>query len=104
LRSEEAGELKALAEKMEDPSFLEWMRTNGTLCLRHASKIADEIPVDARIAIAELVSRILTELEFDLEGYRKAVRLGAHSGGGVLGRAAEFLVCQRGIPGEETPC
>ena len=31
LRSEEAGELKALAEKMEDPSFLEWMRTRWDL-------------------------------------------------------------------------
>lgn len=100
---EETSELKALAKKMEVPTFLEWMRMHGTLCLRHASEIVDLFP-QARMAIVELVSRTLAELERDLGECRNVARLGSHSGGGVLGRAAEFLVCQRGIPGEETPC
>jgi hypothetical protein len=104
LRREEVRELKALTVKMEVPAFLEWMRVNGTLCLRHASKIAEQLPEQAQTAIAELVSRTLAELKRDLEEYRRLARLGSHSGGGVLGRAAEYLVCQRGIPGEETPC
>jgi hypothetical protein len=104
LRREEAEELKALAEKMEVPSFLEWMTMSGTLCLRHACKVDEQLPAKARGVIAELVLRTLGELERDLEGYRNVARLGSHSGGGVLGRAAEFLVCQRGISGEETPC
>jgi hypothetical protein len=104
LREEEAGKLKELVEKLKTPVFLEWMRINGTLCLRHAGKVADRLPNEARAAIAELLSRTLTELEQDLEEYSKIARQGAHEGGGVLGRAAEFLVCQRGIPGEETPC
>jgi hypothetical protein len=32
-----------------------------------------------------------------LEGFLKGVEEGSHIGGGVLGRAAEFLVAQRGI-------
>lgn len=104
LRREEEGKLKELAENMRTPAFLEWMRINGTLCLRHASKVAERLPNDARAAVTELLSRTLTELEQDLEEYSKVARQGAHAGGGVLGRAAEFLVCQRGIPGEETPC
>lgn len=104
LRQEEAGQLNELVEKMKTPVFLEWMRRNGTLCLRHASKVAERVPNDARAAVAELLSRTLTELEQDLEEYSKVARRGAHAGGGVLGRAAEFLVCQRGIPGEEKPC
>jgi hypothetical protein len=104
LRQEETAQLNELVEKMKTPVFLEWMRRNGTLCLRHASKVGERLPNDARPAVAELLSRTLTELEQDLEEYSKVARQGAHAGGGVLGRAAEFLVCQRGIPGEETPC
>jgi len=104
LRQEEAEKLKELVEKLKTPAFLEWMRLNWTLCLRHASKVAESLPTEARTVIAELLSRTVTELERDLAEYCKVARRGEHAGGGVLGRAAEFLVSQRGIPGEETPC
>jgi hypothetical protein len=50
------------------------------------------------------LARAAGELQHDLENYAKHAQQGDHAGGGVLGRAAEFLVSQRGIPGEETPC
>jgi hypothetical protein len=100
---EETRELKKLETKMRARTFLEWMRLHGALCLHHAKKISAQLPHEGEKVIAELLSRGCEELEADLANYTEQARRGEHAGG-VLGRAAEFLVCQRGIPGEETPC
>jgi len=104
LMREESDKLKELARKMETTAFLEWMRLHGTLCLHHATRIAGELSPEGRKMIAELLSRTWEGLERDLADYAQHAGRGEHAGGGVLGRAAEFLVCQRGIPGEETQC
>jgi hypothetical protein len=104
LMQEECDKLKELARKMETSAFLEWMRLHGTLCLHHATRIAGELSPKGRKIIAELLSRTWKELERDLANYAQHAGRGEHAGGGVLGRAAEFLVCQRGILGEETQC
>jgi hypothetical protein len=104
LLKEETDKLKELAAKMQTPAFLEWMRLHGTLCLHHAKKICEQLSPEGGKVIAEVLSRTWEELEQDLANYAQHASHGEHVGGGVLGRAAEFLVCQRGIPGEETPC
>jgi hypothetical protein len=104
LLQEETDKLKELATKMQTPAFSEWMRVHGTLCLHHAKKINERLTPEGRKVIGEVLSRTWEELEQDLANYAQHASLGEHAGGGVLGRAAEFLVCQRGIPGEETPC
>jgi hypothetical protein len=104
LSSEEAGKIKELSEKMATSEFLDWMRKHGTLCLRHSGQISKLLSSEGRKAVAELLMRTLDELEEDLADYAKRAQSGAHDGGGALGRAAEFLVCQRGIPGEEPTC
>jgi hypothetical protein len=104
LMQEETDKLDELATKMRTPAFLEWMRLHGTLCLHHAEKIVAQLSPEGGKVIAELVSRTWEELEQGLANYGQHASQGEHAGGGVLGRAAEFLVCQRGIPGEETPC
>lgn len=104
LMREETHKLKELETKMQTPAFLEWMRLHGTLCLHHAKKICEQLSPEGDKVIAELLSRTWEELEEDLANYAQHASQGEHAGGGVLGRAAEFLVCQRGIPGEETPC
>jgi hypothetical protein len=104
LKQEEEGRLQELVEKMREPAFLDWMRIHGTLCLRHAHQAYRQLPAPARPVIPQLLSRTADGLEQDLEEYAKHAQHGDHAGGGVLGRAAEFLVSQRGIPGEETPC
>lgn len=104
LSAEETGKVKELSEKMAMPEFLDWMRRHGTLCLRHSGQISKLLSSEGRKAVAELLMRTLEELQGDLEDYAQQAQSGAHDGGGVLGRAAEFLVCQRGIPGEEPTC
>ncbi len=104
LRREEAVRLHELVERMKVPSFAEWMRHSGTLCLWHAARLSESLP-NVRPVVDEILARTVEELEEDI---RKCVVHSAkgqhHVGGGVLGRVAEYLVCQRGIPGEETPC
>jgi hypothetical protein len=104
LRHEETVRLNELAERMKVRSFAEWMRRSGTLCLWHADRLFRRSP-DLRPVVDEILARTVQELKEDL---RKCVAHSSdgqhHVGGGVLGRVAEYLVCQRGIPGEETPC
>lgn len=104
LRREEEVRLHELAGRMKVPSFLEWMRQSGTLCLWHAERLCHELPPHSCGVVAEVLARTSDELREDLKKYAAHAGQGQHAGGGVLGRVAEFLVCQRGIPGEETPC
>jgi len=104
LRREEKVRLDELVQRMRVPAFAQWMRRSGTLCLWHADRLSNRLP-EARPIVDEILARTIEELKEDL---RKCVANSdreQHSiGGGVLGRVAEYLVCQRGIPGEETPC
>lgn len=104
LHREENLRLGELAEQMKVPSFTEWMRRSGTLCLWHAERLSRQLP-DMRPLFGEILARTREELAEDLKKCVANPSRGQHhTGGGVLGRVAEYLVCQRGIPGEETPC
>jgi len=104
LREDEEMKVQHLLEKMNDPAFLDWMRAHGTLCLWHAERVMGRLPPKAQAVVAELLVRTAEGLEQDLAKYARQAKRGSHDGGGVLGRAAEFLVSQRGIPREEKPC
>jgi len=104
LRREEEVRLQELVESMKVPSFVGWMRQSGTLCLWHAERLSQTLPLSSRKVVAEILARTSEELQVDLEKCAVQAKQGQHAGGGVLGRAAEFLACQRVIPGEETPC
>lgn len=104
LRREEAVRLDELVEQVKMPSFAESMRRNGTLCLWHGHELSHRLPTKERTVIEQVLARTAEELDVDLRKCAVQARHGQHAGSGVLGRVAEFLVCQRGIPGEETPC
>jgi hypothetical protein len=104
LRQEEAVRLSELVEQVKMPSFAAWMRRSGTLCLWHAHQLSLRLPTKERNLVEEVLARTIEELDVDLRKCAVQARQGQHAGSGVLGRVAEFLVCQRGIPGEETPC
>jgi hypothetical protein len=77
--------------------FAPWMKTQGTLCLDHAEKVKEFVPLRLRTQVDQIVERNRLELEQELEAFREQLRHGIHEGGGLLGRAAEFLVGQRGL-------
>ena len=94
---EEISRLRELAHKLQGAMFAQWMKTQGTLCIDHAEKVKEFVPIRLRTLVDEIVERNRTELEQELEAFREQLRHGIHEGGGLLGRAAEFLVGQRGL-------
>ncbi|MFZ3212795.1 MAG: hypothetical protein WA188_14920 [Terriglobales bacterium] len=55
------------------------------------------LPEPLRSLVDQIVMRNVAELQQQLKAYREQVREGHRVGGGLLGRAAEFLAGQRGL-------
>ncbi|MGA9208351.1 MAG: hypothetical protein WB347_11155 [Terriglobales bacterium] len=55
------------------------------------------MPEPLRSLVDQIVMRNVAELQQQLKAYREQVREGHRVGGGLLGRAAEFLAGQRGL-------
>ncbi len=81
---EETTRLRELAQKLQRTMFAQWMKSQGTLCLEHGRKVKEFVPLRLRTLVDEIVER-------------NQLKHGIHEGGGLLGRAAEFLVGQRGL-------
>ena len=94
---EETVRLRELGKKFESAVFSQWLTSQGTLCVDHGKKLKEFVPLKCRKAIDELVERNRRELVEELENFREQLKHGDHEGGGLLGRAAEFLVGQRGL-------
>lgn len=55
------------------------------------------VPLHLRTLVGEIGERNRGELEQELATFLQQLKRGIHEGGGLLGRAAEFLVGQRGL-------
>jgi len=89
--------LHEIAEQLRQPKLRSWLQEYGILCLRHGRDVMAKVPADLQGSIQELMARNSREMVETLERFLKGTETGSHVGGGVLGRAAEFLVAQRGI-------
>lgn len=94
---EEVTRLRELAERFQSTMFVQWMTSQGNLCLDHAPKLKEFVPLRMRPTIDKIVERNRAELETELQAFREQLKHGVHEGGGILGRVAEFLVGQRGL-------
>lgn len=97
IREEETRRGEVLADDLKRPAVLEWMRKQGSICVRHAHGLSERVPAGLRMDVAAILERTTIELTNELEMFLDHTKTGIHRGGGVLGRAAEFLVAQRGI-------
>jgi hypothetical protein len=97
VREEEVTRLHELALQFQRPIFVQWMKTQGSLCLDHSGKLKKFVPLRLRTVIDEVVERNRSELREELEAFHEQLKQGVHAGGGLLGRVAEFLVGQRGL-------
>jgi hypothetical protein len=77
--------------------FAEWMNKFGTLCLSHAHRLEESAPERLLEDLRRIVERNTTEIQEHLREYAELLKSGDHSGGGVLGKAAAFLVGFRGF-------
>jgi len=94
---EEKARLHELVQHMQRALFLESMKSQVSLCLDHAHKLEQCAPLKLRPVISEIVERTRSELKQELGAFLEQAVRGNHAGGGILGRAAEFLVSQRGL-------
>lgn len=97
MREEKESRLKEIAEQLRDTGAHSWLYEYGVLCVRHGHEVMTRVPESLRDTVQELLARTGGEVVGLLEDYLERVKSGTHAGGGVLGRAAEFLVAQRGI-------
>lgn len=96
--SEMEGEsIAALRQLLTQPKDREWMHHYGRLCLSHARKLEGLLDDEGRKTIHEIVQRIREELDRELASLLRNSSAHNSSGGGALGRAAEFLASQRGL-------
>jgi hypothetical protein len=98
VHEEEAERLKEVAGELEQSSLTGmWLKEHARFCVRHMLELRKQVPAGLRRTLDEMSGRGTAELELELKVFLQQARQGDHSGGGVLGRAAEFLVGQRGI-------
>jgi len=96
LLAQEVEELKELLSTFRSGLVLKWMEQQGTICSVHGDHLRQLAPEDLRSTIDEIVHRTSANLEADLQAL--LMHPGhARTGGGALGRAAEFLTSQRGV-------
>jgi hypothetical protein len=95
---EEVARLKEVTSELERNTLTGvWLQQHARFCLRHVSEVKKQVPAPLRKIVEELGTRNAADLEAELEEFLQQAKQGDHTGGGVLGRAAEFLVGQRGI-------
>jgi hypothetical protein len=94
---EKQSRMTEIIEELDRPALRDWLHEHGMLCLRHGHELIQKMPEPLRPTVAEAMSRKARELEQELQEFLQHAKTGNHTGGGVLGRAAEYLVAQRGI-------
>lgn len=98
IREEEAARLREVTNELEQGSLTgTWMKQHARFCLPHLRELKNRVSAPLLVVVEEWRKRNIHELEAELQEFVRQSRHGEHSGGGVLGRAAEFLVAQRGI-------
>jgi len=97
IAQEERTRVKEFAASLNNPQFMRWLRDHGALCLPHAQKILSEVPKTAQSDIVLALSRRRSELTQKLTELLRQAGDKLPTQPGVLGRAAEYLVAQRGL-------
>lgn len=87
-------ELLASLERRQVP---EWIERKGVLCLPHGTRMRDDASPSAKALIDTILKRRQQELEKALREFMSGMGRSDSEHGGVLGKAAEYLVSQRGI-------
>lgn len=96
VRTEEDLRIRELATCLHRSDVADWLRTEATLCIPHATKLRRQVPPALASRVDAIVQSCRRQLKEELDQLRKEPGLD-RSGWGALGRAAEFLVSQRGL-------
>jgi hypothetical protein len=97
MQEEKERRLGEIVDQLQEPRLRSWLHDYGMLCSRHGRDVMAKLPEPLQKSVQELITSNRREIAETLEDFLQRVKQGSHVGGGVLGRAAEFLVAQRGI-------
>lgn len=96
LEQEETFRIQELAAYLSSSSVAGWVSKQGVLCHPHGWKLRGKAPASARDLIDAVIGRTRQGMRSALD---RLIREGGHGStgqNGILGRAAEYLVAQRG--------
>jgi hypothetical protein len=94
--AEEELRIREFASSASRPEISLWLRTDAVLCIPHATKLRPKVPFVLVPRIDAIIRDYREQLTSELLQLRDEPGPN-RSGWGVLGRAAEFLVSQRGL-------
>ncbi len=97
VHDEKERRIAELTEQLRHAKIHSWFHDNGVLCLPHGREVMAQLPTPQGDGVQKLLERNGSEIVELLQDYLERAKGGTHTGGGVLGRAAEFLVAQRDI-------
>lgn len=97
IAQEEDRELGEFVQILDIPEHLLRFQKNGGLCIPHARKLFDRVPNDLRDEIILALQRQAVELRRELVTLSRNAKAGITTHAGLLGRAAEYLVANRGL-------
>jgi hypothetical protein len=98
VRAEEQFRIPELTSCLHRPDVADWLHTEATLCIPHASMLRRQLAPALASTVDAIVENCRQHLKDELDQLNREPGLD-RSGWGALGRAAEFLVSQRGLRG-----
>ncbi len=93
--------LQEMVTNIRQGRLRSWLHDNGALCSGYGNDVISKLPEPPREGIQKGLARNGGEIAEILEDFLQRAQAGSHAGGGVFGRAAEFLAAQRGIERQE---
>ena len=97
IAEEEKRKLGEFAQSLGKPESLMRLQQRGGLCIPHARKLLGRVPDNVRNKIISALQKRVVELRRELTALSRCAKSGEAIHPGVLGRAAEFLVANRGL-------
>jgi hypothetical protein len=98
LRLVEDGAVSDFSSSSGRAALMMWLQQGGAFCAPHAAKLQKTLGPAAASLIDEADSRKRSELITALKALMSREEGGSSEQAGTLGRAAEYLVAQRGLP------
>lgn len=96
VEAEEDLRIRELVTLLGKPQIVQWLRTEAVFCIPHATKLRQKVSLILAPRIDTIIANYREQLSDELLQLRDDPGPG-RSGWGALGRAAEFLVAQRGL-------
>lgn len=96
IATEEDRRIREFVGCIQKRNVLDWLRQSAVLCIPHGIKLRRQLPLVLSARIETILENSRRELVEELETLRNTPQAN-RPGWGALGRAAEFLVSQRGL-------